>query len=196
METVAPNWPVAKGDCYSGQLDSHIAVVTLASILEPYGGAAIWGSCKTENLGAEKIVLNIISNSNIRYVLVCGSESKGHLAGHTFVALHSNGIDHQGRIIGSEGAIPFIENLDQNMIARFQAQVEIIERIGLTDTVMIRRIVDAYMSKGDVFDEVPMVIKRSGKRRSFDHVASGDIIVSDGLMIDTTLGIVCDVDSE
>ncbi len=195
METVAPKWPVAKGDCYAGRSDSHIAVVTLASSLEPYDEAAIWGSCKTENLGAEKIILNVISNSNIRYVLVCGSESRGHLAGHTLVALHSNGIDHQGRIIGSNGAIPFIENLGRDLIARFQEQVEVIERIGLTDMTKIREIVDVYRSKGDVFNESPVVIKSSRKRRSFDHVTSGDIIVSDGLMIDTTLGIVCDVDT-
>ncbi|MCD4806439.1 MAG: tetrahydromethanopterin S-methyltransferase subunit A, partial [Methanococcoides sp.] len=141
METVACDWPVVKGDCVSGKEDSCIAVITLASSLEPYGKAAMWGSCKTENLGAEKIIINTISNSNIRYVLLCGNESKGHLAGQTLIALHKNGIDDDGRIIGSEGAIPFVENIGKDAIERFQKQVTIIDRIGLTDIDEIYNIV-------------------------------------------------------
>ena len=105
---------MAKGDYSVGTPESRIAVVTLASSLEKYNEAAMWGTCKTENLGAEKIVVNTISNSNIRFILLCGGESRGHLAGKTLLALHSNGIDENGRIIGSDGAIPFIENIPKN----------------------------------------------------------------------------------
>ena len=74
------NWPPFRGDYLVGSPKSRIAVVTLASNLH-IEGAAISGSCKTENLGVEKIVANIISNSNIRFLLICGAESKGHLPG-------------------------------------------------------------------------------------------------------------------
>ena len=74
-------------------------------------GAAICGSCKTENLGLEKVIANIISNPNIRFLLLCGTEVKGHLAGQTFAALHKGGVK-DGRVVGAEGAIPFIENLN------------------------------------------------------------------------------------
>jgi tetrahydromethanopterin S-methyltransferase subunit A len=88
-------------------------------------GAAIAGSCKTENLGLEKVIANIISNPNIRFLLLCGTEVKGHLAGQTMVALHKNGVK-DGRVVGAEGAIPFIENLSGDAIKRFQEQVELV----------------------------------------------------------------------
>ena len=67
-----------------------MAVVTLASVMR-IENSAISGTCKTENLGVEKIVANLISNSNIRFLLICGAESKGHMPGNTLIALHKNG---------------------------------------------------------------------------------------------------------
>jgi tetrahydromethanopterin S-methyltransferase subunit A len=86
-------------------------------------GAALCGSCKTENLGLEKVIANIIANPNIRFMLCCGTEVKGHLAGQTMIALHKGGVK-EGRVVGAEGAIPFIENLTDAHIKRFQEQVE------------------------------------------------------------------------
>ena len=50
---------------------------------------------------------------------------KGHLSGQTLVALHKSGIK-EGRVVGAEGAIPFIENLTDAHIKRFQEQIEIV----------------------------------------------------------------------
>src|SRR5512136_675959 len=126
------NWPPLRGEYSVGDPKNSIAVVTLASQLH-IEGAAIVGPCKTENLGVEKVVANIISNSNIRFLLICGAESKGHLPGDSILALHGNGIDSNGRIIGSPGAIPFIQNLSVEAINRFRDQVEILDMIGLED---------------------------------------------------------------
>ena len=191
LESIAPEWPVVKGDYVVGTPESRIAVVTLASTFESYPDAAIWGTCKTENLGAEKIIANIISNSNIRYILICGGESRGHLAGQTLLALHKNGIDEQGRIIGSDGAIPFIENISKDAIERFQKQVQLMVHIGLTDLNEIKQIVDEYKNKGDVYSEGAVVVGTTKKK----HVApskpiSGDLMVSDEFMIDVTAGII------
>jgi len=191
LGAIAPEWPVVKGDYVIGTPDSRIAVVTLASTIEPYPGASMWGTCKTENLGIEKIIANSISNSNIRYILICGGESRGHLAGQTLVALHQNGIDEHGRIVGSNGAIPFIENIPGDAIDHFQRQVELIEHIGLTDPDQIRQVVDEYKSKGTVYDEEPLVVGAAKKKRAIsDKPISGDIMISDDLMIDTTAGVV------
>ena len=46
-------------------------------------GAALCGPCKTENLGLEKVIANVIANPNIRFMLFCGTEVKGHLSGQT-----------------------------------------------------------------------------------------------------------------
>ena len=125
----ASGWPLVKGDFISGDANSPVAVVTMGSHLDEKGlcdaGAAMCGSCKTENLGLEKVIANIIANPNIRFVLFCGTEVKGHLSGQTFGALHKNGVK-EGRVVGAEGAIPFIENLTDAHIKRFQEQVEVV----------------------------------------------------------------------
>ena len=123
----ASGWPLVKGDYISGDANSPVAIVTMGSHLDEKGlcdaGAALCGSCKTENLGLEKVIANIISNPNIRFMLCCGTEVKGHLAGQTMIALHKGGVK-DGRVVGAEGAIPFIENLNDTHIKRFQEQIE------------------------------------------------------------------------
>jgi len=125
----ASGWPIVKGDFHSGDANNPVAVMTCGSHLDETGicdrGAAICGSCKTENLGLEKVIANIISNPNIRFLLLCGTEVKGHLAGNTMEALHKNGVK-EGRVVGAQGAIPFIENLADEAIKRFQEQCELV----------------------------------------------------------------------
>jgi tetrahydromethanopterin S-methyltransferase subunit A len=125
----ASGWPLVKGDFHSGDANSPVAVITMGSHLDEQGicdaGAALCGSCKTENLGLEKVIANVIANPNIRFALLVGTEVKGHLSGQTLVALHKGGVK-EGRVVGAEGAIPFIENLNDAHIKRFQEQVEIV----------------------------------------------------------------------
>ena len=125
----ANGWPLVKGDFHSGDANSCVAVITMGSHLDEEGlcaaGAAMCGSCKTENLGLEKVIANYIANPNIRFMLLCGTEVKGHLSGQTMVALHKGGVK-DGRIVGAEGAIPFIENLNDAAIKRFQEQIEVV----------------------------------------------------------------------
>ena len=87
----ASGWPLVKGDFHSGDANSPVAIVTMGSHLDEQGicdaGAALCGSCKTENLGLEKVIANVIANPNIRFMLFCGTEVKGHLSGQTFGAL-------------------------------------------------------------------------------------------------------------
>jgi tetrahydromethanopterin S-methyltransferase subunit A len=192
LKTVAETWPIVKGDYKVGNPKSRIAVVTLASQINPSPEAALWGSSKTENLGIEKIIVNIISNSNIRYILVCGTESRGHLAGHSLLAIHANGIDEKGRIIGSEGAIPFIENISKVAVKRFQQQAVLLDRIGLTNPNEIMKIVRRYKDLGEVYPGEPFVATSQKKRRpAFAVPLSGDIIIFEEFAMDAATGIVC-----
>lgn len=184
-------WPPLRGDYGLGDPDSRIAVVTLASHLMAKG-SAIWGPCKTENLGVEKVVANLISNTNIRFLLICGDESKGHLPGDSIIALHKNGIDADGRIIGSRGAIPFIENLAREAIERFQRQVVLIDRIGLVDEGEIEEVVGKYRNLSEPFPEPPMeVIKKRG-RRPREGPSSGDASFGEGVVLDASSWVVAE----
>jgi len=110
-----------------------VAVVLLNIDYTPPNSVAIYGKLKTENIGIEKIVANTISNPHIRYLVVCGNDIRGHRSGSSLIALHKNGIDGQHRIIDAPGAIPYIENLDQAAITRFQKQIETIDLIEIND---------------------------------------------------------------
>ena len=79
----AAGWPVISGDYIVGDPESPVAVTTLASHIEAeLSGAAIAGPCKTENLGVEKVVANIISNPNIRFLILAGAEVQVNLSKH------------------------------------------------------------------------------------------------------------------
>ncbi len=180
-------WPPLRGDYQVGDPRSAVAVVTLASRLL-IKGCAISGQCVTENLGLEKIVANVISNCNIRYVIICGLESKGHLPGNTLLALYKNGIDPQGRIVGSKGAIPFIQNLPPEAISRFQEQVELIDRIGLLDVEEIEALVACH--KREPYPGEPfLVFKRKAPVRA---IAAGeaDLTLGAGVVMDASAWLV------
>ena len=190
-------WPIIKGDYVIGDKNSRIGIVTLASNFElkpgELGNIAIIGSCKTENLGIEKTITNTVSNPNIRFILLCGEESRGHLSGHTLKAIHANGIDENGKIIGSEGAIPFIENISANTIERFQRQVRIIDRIGETNIKNILQIAEEYGNKGEVYPEPPLVVqkvKRKRSRKTISISTTKDIMISEDVILDSSNGVI------
>ncbi len=185
-------WPPIRGDYVVGSPEGSVAVVTLASSLRAEGASLI-GPCKTENLGIEKIVANVISNSNIRFLLICGIESKGHLPGNTLIALHRNGIDDAGRIIGSKGAIPFIQNLPRDAIKRFQDQVTVIDKIGLVDKQKIEELIGEYSLRSVPYPEKPfLVLKKRARRMDIGTDAKaekGDLFFGCGIVVDSSAWI-------
>jgi tetrahydromethanopterin S-methyltransferase subunit A len=162
-KSAASGWPLVKGDFISGDANSPVAVVTMGSHLDEKGlcdaGAAMCGSCKTENLGLEKVIANIVSNPNIRFMLCCGTEVKGHLAGQTMIALHKGGVK-EGRVVGAEGAIPFIENLKDDAIKRFQEQVECVNIMESEDLNAIKAKMNELKARDPgAFAADPMVVE-------------------------------------
>ena len=86
-------------------------------------GAAISGMLQTENIGLEKIVCNVAANPNIRYIVLCGRESPGHLPGESLLALKQNGVDEKRQIIGSDAPTPYLHNIPMEVIDRFRSQI-------------------------------------------------------------------------
>ncbi|MBP1908079.1 tetrahydromethanopterin S-methyltransferase subunit A [Methanolobus bombayensis] len=159
----ASGWPILKGEYDVGDVTNCVAVVTCGSHLEAGpqldAGACLTGPCKTENLGLEKVVAHIISNPNIRFLIVTGSEVKGHITGEAIVMIHKNGVK-DNRIVGATGAIPYVENLSEEAIARFQEQVECIDFIGTEDMGAITGKIKEYAAKDPgAFDADPMVLE-------------------------------------
>ncbi len=86
-------------------------------------GAALSGMLQTENLGLEKLICNTVANSNIRYIVLCGRESAGHLPGESLLALKQYGVDEKKRIVGSRALTPYLSNIPLELIDRFRKQI-------------------------------------------------------------------------
>jgi tetrahydromethanopterin S-methyltransferase subunit A len=159
----APGWPILKGEYEVGDVKNSVLVITCGSHLpgKQILDAGATGSCKTENLGIEKVVAHIISNPNIRYLLVTGSEVKGHITGQSILSLHANGVK-ENRIAGALGAIPYVENLNEAAIARFQEQVQVVNLLDTEDMGAITSKVKELASKDPgAFDAEPLVVEIS-----------------------------------
>jgi len=101
-------------------------------------GAALSGTLQTENVGLEKVICNIIANTNIRYLIVCGPESPGHLTGECIGNLMKNGIDDKKRIIGTNSPAPYLANIPAEWIERFRRQITHIDLINEGNPEVIR----------------------------------------------------------
>ncbi len=164
MGSTVPNWPPVSGEYIAGDPSSQAAVITLASELDKERltqHCALVGSMKTENIGIEKVVANIVSNTNIRYLLVCGAEVHGHLSGDAIMAMHRSGIDEEGRIIEAKGAIPYITNIDIDTINIWRSQVEMIDLINMEDMDRIVQTIDGLAQKEE-FEGEPLLISFGG----------------------------------
>lgn len=163
-------WPVAPGDYYVGNPEGCVAVVTLASaaLIKPLlenRNVALCGECKTENVGIEKVILNIISNPNIRFLVVCGTEVAGHVTGGCFKALWESGVDSETKkIVKAPGAIPYIEAVPPEGVERFRKQVQMAAMVDVEDLDAIMAKVEELAAQDPgAFGEPPMIIKIAEK---------------------------------
>ncbi len=85
--------------------------------------AALSGMLQTENIGLEKVICNIVANPNIRYIVLCGRESAGHLPGESLLALNENGVADTKQIVGTKAPTPYLYNIPLELIERFNQQI-------------------------------------------------------------------------
>lgn len=152
----SPTYPPEEGHYLRGNDYSPVAVATI--LIYDYGkipreieqlvrtgvevGAALSGTIQTENIGIEKMVCNIIGNPNIRYLVLTGPESPGHLTGEAIIALIKNGINERKRIIGTKAPTPYLFNLPTEFIERFRKQIkEVVNLLNRGTPDLIRKAV-------------------------------------------------------
>ncbi|MBX3680312.1 MAG: DUF4346 domain-containing protein, partial [Rhodocyclaceae bacterium] len=103
---------------------------------------AIVGTMRTENLGIEHLIRNLLPNPNIRFLLLCGDDTRkaiGHLPGQSLISLMRHGLDEYGRIRGAAGKRPVIRNVAPEHVEAFRRRVEIIDLIGETNVEAITK---------------------------------------------------------
>ena len=148
LEVRSNDWPPVAGEYSVLDSSAAVAVSTLGSpeIADKIAGATMPGVCivgktETENIGIDKIIKNTITNSRIRYLVLVGSDVKGHLPGATLLALSKNGIDENQRVVGSTGRRPFLRNVLPQEVEIFRKQIQIVDRIGMSDPCEIASVV-------------------------------------------------------
>lgn len=133
-------WPPLPGSHKTLRYHAPVAICCLTDealtrrlAREADGNVAIVGTLFTENLGIERLLQNVLGNPNIRFLILCGPDSRqaiGHLPGQSLVALAHNGVDERMRIIGAQGRRPVVKNLPRNAVEHFRRTVEVVDMVG------------------------------------------------------------------
>lgn len=150
-------WPPLPGDYVVVRHGAPVAVCTLNSVdlakavagLHP-AGLAIAGALRTENLGIERIIRNVLANPNVRFLVTCGEDTRqsiGHLPGQSLAALCANGVDDAGRILRACGRRPVLRNVTLEEIDAFRRQVTLVELAGVGDATRIARQVESCAAR-------------------------------------------------
>lgn len=135
-----PGWPPLPGDYHVLRYRAPVAVCTLDSAelasriaAQAPDGVALVGTLHTENLGIERIIRNVLANPHVRFLLLCGEDTRqtiGHLPGQSLASLFREGLDGRSRIIGARGKRPFLKNVSPQQVDAFLRQVELVSLIG------------------------------------------------------------------
>jgi len=168
---IRQGWPPLPGDYQVIRFQAPVAMCTLNSdhlIRELVGtnidGLSIIGSLHTENLGIEHLIRNILANPHIRFLVVCGEDTRkaiGHLPGQSLVSLARHGVDEKMRmrIVEAKGKRPLLKNLDISQISAFRQQVQVLEHIGLTDVQILGDLImDAATHDPGAFAGAPLEV--------------------------------------
>ncbi len=150
-------WPPLPGSYNVLRYHAPVAVCTLtdeslSKTVVPAAGAeiALVGTMQTENLGIERLMQNTLANSNIRFVVLCGADSRqavGHLPGQSLIELSRSGVDERMRIIGAQGKRPVLRNVSREAAEHFRRTVEIVDMIGETSVPHILDTVKACAAR-------------------------------------------------
>jgi tetrahydromethanopterin S-methyltransferase subunit A len=147
-------WPPLPGDYHVLKYRAPVAVCTLNSAelaarlknCVP-DGLAIVGTLHTENLGIERLIKNTLANPYVRFLILCGEDTRqaiGHLPGQSLQSLFVHGIDARGRICEARGKRPVLKNVTPEEIHAFRDQITLVPMIGETRDEVIYEQVESY----------------------------------------------------
>ncbi len=150
-------WPPLPGNYEVRRYQAAVAVCTLNSknmirevVDQNHPEIGIVGTLNTENLGIERLIKNIVSNPHIRFLILCGEDSRqkiGHLPGQSLASLFQHGVDKNGRIIGAEGRRPALKNIEVGHVDRFRMQVELVPMVSSMNAAEILRAADSCVGR-------------------------------------------------
>ncbi len=163
-----PNmWPMASGDYVLGSEASSVAVLIVGrgAVEVPPELYRIKGILKTENIGLERVIVNMISNPAIRVLVLCGKEEFGHFPGAAIHALMEHGVDEHRRIMNTRSAIPFLCDLPPEAVERFRGQVELVDIMDDTPAQEIAAYDPIYEFEAESRDRLEKKLRELAERK-------------------------------
>lgn len=169
-------WPPLPGNYVVLRYRAPVAICTLTDEVlfrkladDAMPEMAVVGTLQTENLGIERLLINVLANPNIRFVLLCGQDSRqavGHLPGQSLIQLACSGIDSKGRIIGAKGKRPIIRNVSPEAVEYFRKSVDVVDLVGVSDSARIMEAVrlcaDRYPGPAEPYILYPPIAAVAG----------------------------------
>ena len=136
-------------EVFFGDSKSNIAICTLSSInllkdiskSHIINEVAIAGRLLSENKGIDSLVRSVTSNKKIDTIILCGKDTTGHKPGDSLLCMYKNGIDANHMIIGSSSPHPIL-TVTKKEVSKFQGQVKIINKIGVTSISQLKSIIE------------------------------------------------------
>jgi tetrahydromethanopterin S-methyltransferase subunit A len=127
---------------------SNISLCTLSSLnllitiskLGIMDDLLIAGRLHSENKGIDQMIDYCINNPQLKYIILCGKDTKGHYPGDALVCLFENGVDENGKIVGTIAPSPFLSSNKENVL-KFTKQISIIDMRNCYDIHKISEIV-------------------------------------------------------
>jgi len=165
----SPEYPPEDGHYLRGNDYSPVAVVVMHNAPREEGketppeieklvkvaietGAALAGTLQTANIGLEKLITNVVANTNIRFLVLCGKEVDGHKSGDALIALIKDGVDAKRIIIGTNAPTAYLFNIPVRVIERFRKQITLINLLNEIDSETVRKAVwSCYQEKPTKF---------------------------------------------
>jgi len=119
-------------------LSSIDLLETIARNTDIMSRILVVGRLLSENKGISTLIRFALNYPDLRYIVVCGKEVKGHKTGQALLSLHRNGVDKDdSRITGAIGPNPFV-TCSQTDIELFRRQTKIYDLIGSEDLEVIK----------------------------------------------------------
>ncbi len=157
LPAARPGWPPLPGDYRTLRYEAPVAVCTLNApdLMEQIAtsaapGIGIVGTLRTENLGIERVIQNVLANPHLRFLILCGKDTEGtigHLPGRSFLALAASGIDERGRIVGASGRRPVLRNVPRDLVDAFRQRVEVVDLIGQCEATPVLDLATACVAR-------------------------------------------------
>ena len=103
---------------------------------------AMVGRLLSENKGIDAIIKYSARNHYLKHIVVCGVDTRGHLAGHALLSLYRNGIGLARQNSEFKESKTRDHNFHAQMVENFRKRVRIYDLFGVTDLDTIKEHVD------------------------------------------------------